>query len=250
MRNTALWWLHSVICTSFVRHFLLFLHRCIRYTKGCRARLFLSQRWTRVVCDDRAVADIHNHDADQPECDRRYAMWKLRLSAKQSSGESTSSVVASVLQGVQDSSMGSFQKLRSLKRLVQRIRDAGIETNHLKVKSKDDLPELYRVFKTKDGEDIVKWDSLTDKNLQRLQDFDHWFCDGTFKCQPLFFEQMFVISAVRGEGPSTNCHPLVFCLTSNRTTDTYSHLLEKLKQLKPGLAPLSVMTDFEKAELL
>src|SRR5581483_10066797 len=45
------------------------------------------------------------------------------------------------------------------------------------------------------------------------------------------------------------CVPTVYCLTPNRTTRTYTRILEKLKALRPGLAPTSIMTDFEQASL-
>ncbi len=155
-----------------------------------------------------------------------------------------------------------FQKLRSLKRVVQRSRDEDSSTHHLKVKLKEDLPKLNNIFKTSTGEDIAKWDSLgthdnnnriiivtTEQNLEFLQFSDHWYCDGSFKCQPLFFNQLFVISGVRGEGKDATCFPLVFILTSNHTSQTYICILEKLKELNPKLSPISIMTDFEKAQL-
>ena len=39
----------------------------------------------------------------------------------------------------------------------------------------------------------------------------------------------------------------VYFLTPNRTKVTYRRMFEKLKELRPNLLPLSIMTDFEQA---
>lgn len=43
------------------------------------------------------------------------------------------------------------------------------------------------------------------------------------------------------------CIPAVFVLTPNRTTATYKRVLQKLKELRPSVAPNSIMSDFEQS---
>jgi len=225
---------------------------------GCSSRLHLSFQWDRVLWEDNAGPEDHrHHQSEEAECKRRYAMFQLRTSAK-TSNEATSMIVSNVLETVPEDAQGSFQKPNSLKRVVQRARcDANLP--NLSVETRDQLPALYNLFKTKTSEDMVKWDSgketnrivimTTQKNLDWLQNCNHWYCDGTFKCRPMLFDQVFIINGVRGEGAEAVSFPLVFCLTPNRTKDTYTRILDKLKELQPSLAPATVMTDFEKAEL-
>jgi hypothetical protein len=115
------------------------------------------------------------------------------------------------------------------------------------------------MFLTQTNEDFLKKDSgpsqdrilifSTDSHLDTLATSDHWFADGAFKSQPILFDQLFVIHALQMDGNNVTCVPLVYCLTPNRTTATYNKILGKLKELRPALAPISIMTDFERALL-
>jgi hypothetical protein len=105
------------------------------------------------------------------------------------------------------------------------------------------------------GEDFTKWDSgrandkivifSTDANLDTLQRCAHWFADGTFKSSPILFDQLFVLHGYKADGANVICMPLAYILTPNRNSQTYKRVWEKLKILQPGLAPISIMTDFE-----
>jgi len=173
-----------------------------------------------------------------------------------SSNDSPSSITGTVLNSIPEDCRGAFQAVESMKRLIRRTRsDVGDES--MTVDSREELPDLYGKFLLPDGEDFVKWDSgaqpdrivifSTSRNLQSLQFSEHWFMDGTFKCQPIYFDQLFVISAQRGEGVTSSCFPVVFCLTPNRTTATYERIFKKLLELQPGLTPKYIMSDFEQA---
>jgi hypothetical protein len=154
-----------------------------------------------------------------------------------------------------------------MQRTVQRARSVcGIPS--LRANTRAELPKLEGMFLTQTGEDFLKWDSgyplagdnsrpsqdrillfSTDSNLDSLAMSDHWFADGTFRAQTLLFDQLFVIHGLQMDGTNVMCAPLVYCLTPNRTTATYNKILGKLKELRPALAPLSIMTDFEHALL-
>jgi MULE transposase-like protein len=232
-----------------------FIYRCWRFKHGCHGRLHLSRSYRSVVSEE--SADRHNHSADAARCVQVYSRWKLK-SAARASTESTSAIIATQLAVVPHEIQGSFPKHRSLQRVIQRSRtQAGLPDLHADTRA--ELPNLAGIFKTNNGEDFLKWDSgrqndrilmfSTEANLDCLQRLEHLFADGTFKAQPTLFDQLFVIHGLRSDGENVLCVPLVFCLTPNRTTATYKRILEKLKELRPGLAPISIMTDFEQALL-
>ena len=68
-----------------------------------------------------------------------------------------------------------------------------------------------------------------------------WLADGTFKCNPPLFDQLFVIHGLRGNAT----FPLVYCLTPNRTAATYVRVLNALKSARPNLYPKTIISDFE-----
>src|SRR5581483_1765232 len=85
----------------------------------------------------------------------------------------------------------------------------------LNVSSRADLPDLTGIFKISTGEDFLKWDSGveddrillfgTDATLDCLQRSEHWFADGTFKLQPLIFDQLYTIHALQTDGENLLC---------------------------------------------
>jgi len=182
----------------------------------------------------------------------------MMKTSAQTTPDSPSSIIASQLCEVPVELQGALPQLDSMRRYIRKHREA-IGSPKLVADTREQLPELYNTFSTSSGEDFVKWDSepepcrivlfSTNSNLQHLESSSHWFAVGTFKTSPLLFDQLYVISGLKIDGVAVSCFPLVFALTPNRTTATYRRLLQKLQELKPGLKPRSVMSDFEKASL-
>lgn len=85
----------------------------------------------------------------------------------------------------------------------------------------------------------------TPKNLEFLQSFDVWLADATFKVAPTLFQQLFIIHGFR----NGVAYPLLYCLMPYRTSEMYRKVLTALKNLHPGLAPTTIMTDYEMAEI-
>jgi len=153
---------------------------------------------------------------------------------------------------------GSLTNPEHSKRLLRKAReDAGLPK--VSAPSREELPSLYGLFHVPSGEDFVKFDSgqqqdrivifTTTRNLEFLQQSPQWFADGTFKSTPILFEQLYVIGGLRVQGTGVQYFPLVFCLTPNRTGDTYRRILRQLLELNPQLGPKSIMSDFEKAAM-
>jgi len=181
----------------------------------------------------------------------------LKASAK-SSSESTTAVVISQVQNLSPDTQAKIPTLRSLQNTVREVRAAS-GSRSLLVSTRAALPPLQGTFLTPSKEEFNKWDSgctndrilifSTDANLDTLRQCQHWFADGTFKSSPILFDQLFIIHGYKTDGVNVVCMPLVYVVTPNRITLTYKRVLEQLKALRPGLAPISIMTDFEAALL-
>jgi len=85
----------------------------------------------------------------------------------------------------------------------------------------------------------------TNQGLDLLQSSEHWYCDGTFKASPVLFDQLFII---QGQFRDTIL-PLLFVLMPNRSQASYNRVLDALRNLRPNLAPSSIMSDFEQASI-
>ena len=145
--------------------------------------------------------------------------------------------------------------LNSLKRDVQRVRHAKYQGNLQSATSRSDLvlPEEFTTFAN--GENFLLFDSGsnnqrilifgTQQGLDILGRCDHWFCDGTFKSSPALFDQLFIIQGKFRE----LILPLLFVLMPNRTQSSYARVLSAIGNLRPNLAPLTIMSDFEQASI-
>ena len=89
----------------------------------------------------------------------------------------------------------------------------------------------------------------TDSDLKQLADSSNWHVDGTFKCAPGIFTQLYSIHGVK----SSTTLPLVYALLPNKTESTYLRFLQELKSLAAAreleLKPQQIMSDFEIAFL-
>lgn len=69
------------------------------------------------------------------------------------------------------------------------------------------------------------------------------YVDGTFKCVPALFTQMYTIHGIN----DSKILPLLYILLPNKKESTYSIVFNALKKLSPILCPESIMMDYEKA---
>jgi len=72
---------------------------------------------------------------------------------------------------------------------------------------------------------------------------DDIYADGTFKCCPSIFSQLYTFHGLKYNVSI----PLIYALLPNKSMSTYKHLLSKIKDLVPEMNPRSILTDFEKA---
>src|SRR6218665_846751 len=83
-------------------------------------------------------------------------------------------------------------------------------------------------------------------HVRLMSECPNWYADGTFKCTPPLFNQLYTIHAVK----YSSVIPTVFILMNDRSTNSYVRVFMELNKLNENLKPLSVMTDFEQAALL
>ena len=114
------------------------------------------------------------------------------------------------------------------------------------------IPEQY--CNTENGLKFLQFDSgehdterillfATDSGLDDIKRSKNWAVDGTFKCSPIIYYQLFTLH-IQDNGISV---PRLFALLPNKTEDTYNKLFTKLKELVDNVEPDTVMVDFEKA---
>jgi len=193
----------------------------------------------------------HNHPPNPIEVDVKRVIGQMKDEASSSTAPPTQ-IIARNVRTLSSASQGALPLVQSMTRGIRNARAKSIGSLAIPHRREDiDLPDSYQTCSN--GEDFLLFDSgkasdrllifTTHKNLEFLSRSDVWMADGTFKVAPSLFDQLFVIHGLRDK----TCFPLVYCLTPNRITDTYTRVLSALKTLKPGLNPSSVMTDYEKA---
>jgi len=113
------------------------------------------------------------------------------------------------------------------------------------------VPEEYR--RTSAGQDFLLHDSGPDDGDQRmlvfatadsldlLEQSNQWYSDGTFKCVPRLFTQLYSIHGRCGDAVV----PLVYALLPNKQQQTYVRLLNAIADARPACAPQSITVDFE-----
>lgn len=114
-----------------------------------------------------------------------------------------------------------------------------------------ELPDKYKVLAN--NERFLMYDSgkesgddrlfifSTELNLAMLKQENTWYADGTFKCTPQGFYQVYTIHAFVQE----QSVPLLFALMPNKEAKGYKILLTKMKQWQNNYEPREIMTDFE-----
>src|ERR1700759_670218 len=110
------------------------------------------------------------------------------------------------------------------------------------------IPERYADFVLHDSvENNVRLLLFGDQDLlRRLERADLWIADGTFKVVPNLFYQLYTIHFELSGG----VHPsAVYGLLENKSTATYTRLLEAVKTLIPNASPVRILVDFESAAI-
>ncbi|XP_068225286.1 uncharacterized protein [Palaemon carinicauda] len=85
----------------------------------------------------------------------------------------------------------------------------------------------------------------TKAGLDDLEKNKDWACDGTFKCSPEIYYQLFTLHIVI----KNISIPRIFVLLPDKSQVTYSRFFSALKDLRPSFQSETLMVDFEKASV-
>ena len=194
----------------------------------------------------------HNHSTTAAAVKAREAMVELKAVAT-STQESSRALVANVLSKLDEHSLAHVPSTSTMSRYVRQWRQDAQQAPPIpQTRTGYVVPEEYT--KLESGEMFLQHDSgIEDENrilvfasaqgLRDLVRYKSWGFDGTFKCCPKIFAQLFTIHSQDG----TFSVPRVFALLPSKTEETYTRVFSILKDLQPELSPQDVMMDFEMA---
>ena len=221
--------------------------KCIEYrTHKCPGRAHTSEG--RIL-----KSTIHNHVPDAAEPQTKQVISNIKERAKNTQ-ESSHQIIADSTVGLSSSVSAKLPSVPAMKKRMQRARQQqSIPLANPNSLSELQFPEEYT--QTCSGSPFLLFDSgpsnnrillfSTQRNLELMDHCDHWYADGTFKAAPPLFTQIYTIHAVK----YNSTIPTVFALMPNKSQDTYVRLFNAIKDLKPNLNPISIMTDFEQSAI-
>jgi hypothetical protein len=198
-------------------------------------------------------SETHTHAADTAEVSARLVVNTM-VSSVSNGTESTRNVIRDAIQGCSKNTLAALPSRRTLSRRMQRARRKLNPTPPIPVQRNGfDIPDQYS--KLASGLRYLQYDSgaddadrilifASDDNLDLLIRHRHWLADGTFKCAPAVFYQLFPLH-VYIEGSVV---PAVYALLPNKTQQTYQQMLLEFSKLRQ-FNPESIVTDFERATI-
>ena len=215
--------------------------------KFCKAKVHVSN--DRVI---RAIGD-HTHGPDVNSVKARQLLNTVKRDAE-TSRDSTRNIIRDAVCQQDDGVLAALPSRATISRRIQRARrrlnpcPAIPTARHGFV-----VPVVYST--TTDGRRFLMYDSgiddndrlliySTDENLDAMANRTDWFVDGTFKCAPEIFYQVFTIHIfIHG-----TVIPVLFALLPNKQQSTYERLLRGVNSLRQ-FNPTSVLADFELASI-
>lgn len=160
--------------------------------------------------------------------------------------------------------------IQNIKQTISRHRSKALPKNPRNIEELEYIPRKYSV--TKSGELFLLYDSQNDEedeldcgriiifsteaNLRMLFRCKSWSADGTFKCSPSIFYQLFTIMGAvtynRNNKEKTVFLPFVYALMETKSEQAYSKVLDVIvheaQQFEIHMVfPESIITDFELA---
>ncbi|XP_050053383.1 uncharacterized protein LOC126549053 [Aphis gossypii] len=193
----------------------------------------------------------HNHVPDICKLEVKKEVERMKSQALSSQDNPQQIIASSQLNPMIS---GALPEISNLKHTLRRVR----QRNDCAPPNPQSLfnlqiPERYTL--TKDGKQFMQYDSgpsderilifFTGQNLELMGKYNNWFVDGTFKCTPTLFTQIYTIHVLT----TNSLIPAVYALLPNKSQKTYVHLLNQLKKIKSTLSPKLIMSDFEMASI-
>ena len=198
------------------------------------------------------IISEHNHAPDPEKIQAVKAVVGMRERAEHEFGRPRQ-IIQNCTQGISLEAVALLPSYNACQRTVERKRKR-VQEPHATPRTVADIVIAQDQQITFRNSPFLLWDSGpldphrilmfgTNENLTALQAHPHWFVDGTFKVAPELFFQLFTIHGL----VDNRAMPLIYVLLTDKTEASYLRVFEKLKNLQPGLNPVSVMSDFEKA---
>lgn len=221
--------------------------RCSVHT--CPARIRTDKDVKTVI----SQKNTHTHDPDSRKLERH----KLRSAAKRKATDDLSQQPAKIIKGVlkdQEEDELEYKDLKSVAKAVYRKRRKTYpplpktqEETHETLSTMNIQTSKFEDFLTTNNTENGMIIFTTTTNLECLCNVDELFMDGTYKCCPKFFKQLYTVHGCK------NGHylPLIFVLLSGQSTVSYQQCLMEILNLctQKGLqfSPKIVHVDFEEA---
>lgn len=219
--------------------------KCIYEPQKCKGRVHTQ--------DEEVVYRTKNH-----KCDSRSETPAVKRTIDQvkemakTSDSPPSKIIAQAVRNLPDSVSINLPNNSALRQVVHRARTKSSSIPPLpRDLASLQIPDPYD--KTSANDKFLYYDNNSERrilmfttlrNLNDLASNSEWACDGTFKCVPLLFEQLWTLHCKIED----RFEPKVFVLMSDRRRTSYTAVLTQLASLA-SLTPTSIMSDFEQAQM-
>ncbi|KAI5643243.1 FLYWCH zinc finger domain-containing protein [Phthorimaea operculella] len=202
----------------------------------------------------------HNHMPDPDEIRVRRLHVQLRKRARNSM-DSPAQIIQQCIQEIPTTSAPAMPSKKAMQTMIHRTRTKDLPKLPKNVTVLEIPVQFHTIHDTQflighysyNDETVSIFG--TEENLRLLSKSDFWVMDGTFRCCPELYYQMYTIHGMVGDKDATNAVlPLVYAFMNKKTEHIYNIFFEILKshtfsKLEITLAPRVIMTDFEKAAI-
>ncbi|CAG7729463.1 unnamed protein product [Allacma fusca] len=219
---------------------------CHRKSRHCQGKCTTTNNDVHVYVD-------HNHSPSIGSNESFAKVAEIKRKAV-STNDRPVNIIAETTDGVDEGVISQLPSSQCLSRMVRNTRKATGRHDILPTSLVDlVIPDGLKT--TLSGDQFLLHDSgagphrilvfSTARDMGVLAENRDWYMDGTFKTCPFPFHQ---ICTTHGFRMNTSLST-VFALLPNKMESSYSRLAAVLQKLQPGLAPSSIITDFEYAAI-
>lgn len=213
----------------------------------CRAKIHVS--------NDRIISQVgdHTHGPDR-DVVKASALVTDMVQQAETTQNTTRGIISSSVCNQEEGVLAALPARPTIARRIQRARRrVNPSPPNPTSRTGFEIPQKYTV--TSDGRRFLMYDSgledadrilifSTDENLDAMMTNTNWFIDGTFKCAPDIYFQVYTIHVFK----SGAVIPVVYALLPNKQRTTYVKLFSAINGLR-RFAPTTIMTDFEMATI-
>jgi hypothetical protein len=213
----------------------------------CRAKVHVSNG--RVI---KHVGE-HTHRADANTVKASVLVADMKHEAE-TSHDTTRNIIRDAVRQQDDGVLAALPSRATLSRRIQRARRRINPSPPIPTARHGfDIPTAYTT--TSNGRRFLMFDSgtddhdrmlifSTDENLDAMVSNGNWFMDGTFKCAPEIYYQVFTVHVfINGA-----VFPVVYALLPNKQQATYERFFTSLNSMRQ-FQPTSVLVDFEMSSM-